>query len=288
MQYFSNRLLEIQCCDNALMLYLYRTEPGEGQEVEDFQKELRNGNLNSLIVMANLKKNGNLSGAIGNIVLVNDGDRVFARAIPDRVKQSQRTKESSKAFGLVSSREKIFRLRLLREMGVPALQYFAAHHRARIRKTLTAERSGTSTDNPTFSNPQALAGFSFNPKTEWQSCTNFFPEFVMQSVSGMKIILPEIKWKEQIMPPKNSNSARLTLLALTVDLNISSVPLNIISRLELDISAGSSAPEQEWTFPVTFAEGWILIAACLKFKSENELEATQQFAATYLWAGLNG
>ncbi|MBD8018884.1 hypothetical protein [Kaistella pullorum] len=238
--------------------------------------------------MANIKKNGNLSGAIGNIVFVNDGDRVFARAITNRVKQSQRTKDSSRTFGLVSNREKIFRLRLLHEMGIPALQYFAARHRARIRKTLTAQSSGTSTDNPTFSNPQALAGFSFNPKTEWQSCTNFFPEFVIQSVSEMKVILPEIKWKEQIMPPKNSTSGRLTLLALTVDLNSTSVPLNIMSRLELDISEGSSAPGQEWTFPAGLSAGWLLIAACLKFKSKNELDATQQFAATYLWAGLTG
>ena len=84
--------------------------------------------------MANIKKNGNLSGAIGNIVFVNDGDRVFMRAKPARVKQSARTKNSSKAFGLVSSREKIFRLRLLHEMGIPAMQYFAARHRARIFK----------------------------------------------------------------------------------------------------------------------------------------------------------
>ncbi len=155
--------------------------------------------------MANIKKNGNLSGAIGNIVFVNDGDRVFMRAKPARVKQSARTKNSSKAFGLVSSREKIFRLRLLHEMGIPAMQYFAARHRARIRKTLTPDNGGTATTNPTFGNPQALTGFSFNPKTEWQTCTNFFPEFNMQPGNEMKIILPDLKWKDQIIPPKHSS-----------------------------------------------------------------------------------
>lgn len=38
--------------------------------------------------MANLKKNGNLSGAIGQIVFVNDGQRTFARLKPDTVKQT--------------------------------------------------------------------------------------------------------------------------------------------------------------------------------------------------------
>ena len=238
--------------------------------------------------MANIKKNGNLSGAIGNIVFVNDGDRVFVRAKPDIVKQSQRTKDSAKEFGLVSSREKIFRLRVLHAMGIPALQYFAARHRARIRKTLTPDNDGTATTNPTFGNPQALTGFSFNPKTEWQTCTNFFPEFDIQPGNEIKVLLPQLKWKEQIVPPKNSTSALLTLLALTADLNSASVPVNVQSELEIEINGSSPAPAQQWAFPAGSSAGWLLIIGCLKFKTQNKLEATKQFAATYLWAGLNG
>ena len=94
--------------------------------------------------MANLKKNGNLSGAIGNIVFVNDGKRTFARVKPDKVKQSPETKAAAGIFGLVSAREKMFRLQLLRILGIPPLQYFAARHRARIRKTIVGNPASNS------------------------------------------------------------------------------------------------------------------------------------------------
>ncbi|MCB4235564.1 hypothetical protein LDL59_11945 [Kaistella anthropi] len=56
--------------------------------------------------MANLKKNGNLSGAIGNIVFVNDGQRTFARVKPDKVKQTPETKAAARIFGLVAPEKK--------------------------------------------------------------------------------------------------------------------------------------------------------------------------------------
>lgn len=145
--------------------------------------------------MARVKKNGNLSGAIGNVVFVNDSGREFVRARPDRVKQTAQTKAAAGVFGLVSSREKTFRLQVLRMLGVPAPQYFAAKHRARIRKTVTGDTGGSAGTGTGFGNPQALVGFSFNPNMEWESCTNFFLTFEMESNGEMKVHLPELKWK---------------------------------------------------------------------------------------------
>lgn len=239
--------------------------------------------------MARLKKNGNLSGAIRNVVFVNDGGREFIRARPDRVKQTAQTKAAAGVFGLVSSREKTFRLKLLRMMGVPAAQYFAAKHRARIRKTVTDNQGSSSGNNTGFGNPQALAGFSFNPKMEWENCTNFFPTFEMESSGKMKVHLPELKWKRQIIPPKNSSSAVLTITALNADFNSNMVPIKELAKLEINISETSAVPAQEWIFPVDAAEGWLLIIGCLKFASPQQSAVMKEaFSAAYLWAGMAG
>ncbi|MDQ0477623.1 hypothetical protein [Chryseobacterium sp. MDT2-18] len=233
--------------------------------------------------MANLKKNGNLSGAIGNIVFVNDGDRIFVRLKPDSVKQSPQTKAAAGVFGLVSAREKTFRLKLLKELGIPALQYFAARHRARIRKTII----GNPAISPGFGDPQGLTGFSFNPKAEWQSCTNFFPEVERVSNGEMKVHLPELKWKTQIIPPKNCRAAVLTLFAMTADLNSPSVPLKVLSKIEMEISATAAVSAREWRIPVEPPAGWLLIVGCVKFNTTHHATTVQQqFSATYLWAGL--
>ena len=239
--------------------------------------------------MARLKKNGNLSGAIRNVVFVNDGGREFVRARPDGVKQTAQTKAAAGVFGLVSIREKTFRLQLLRMLGVPAPQYFAAKHRARIRKTVTGDTVGSAGNTSSFGNPQALAGFSFNPKMEWENCANFFPAFEMESTGEMKVQLPELKWKNQIIPSKNSSSAVLTLVALSADLNKEAVPVKVLAKLEINISGTSAVPAQEWIFPVDAAEGWLLIIGCLKFAAPNQSSVMkEEFSAAYLWAGMQG
>ena len=239
--------------------------------------------------MARVKKNGNLSGAIGNIVFVNDGGREFVRAKPDRVKQTAQTKAAAGIFGLVSSREKTFRIQVLRILGVPALQYFAAKHRARIRKTVTAANGSSSGSSSGFGNPQALAGFSFNPKMEWESCTNLFPAFERESTGEMKVQLPELKWKNQIIPAKNSSSAVLTLVALNADLNKEAVPVKELAKLELAISGTSAVPAQDWIFQMDAAEGWVLIIGCLKFAAPHQSSAMNEaFSAAYLWTGIPG
>ncbi|UFK97399.1 hypothetical protein [Kaistella faecalis] len=237
--------------------------------------------------MARVKKNGNLSGTIGNIVFVNDGERAFVRAKPDRVKQTTQTKAAAGVFGLVSSREKTFRLQVLRMLGVPAPQYFAAKQRARIRKTVTGDTGGSAGTGTGFGNPQALAGFSFNPEMEWESCTNFFLTFEMESNGEMKVHLPELKWKNQIIPVKNSSSAVLTLVAITADLNKEAVPIKEVAKLELEISGTSAVPAQDWIFPVDAAEGWLLIIGCLKFGAPNQSSVMKEaFSAAYLWTGM--
>ncbi len=235
--------------------------------------------------MANLKKNGNLSGAIGQIVFVNDGQRTFARVKPDKVKQTPETKAAARIFGLVSAKEKVFRMQLLKILGIPPIQYFAARHRARIRKTAQQDLAGSPESLAQFGDPQCLAGFSFNPKIEWQSCTNFFPEVESSSNTELKIFLPEIKWKTQIIPTKNCNSAIITLMVISADLNSIDVPVKVLSTVQTKISATASFPAQEWLIPIDAADGWLLMVGCVQFLPKNQPPSdTENFSAAYLWA----
>ncbi|WHF52385.1 hypothetical protein QGN23_03675 [Chryseobacterium gotjawalense] len=210
---------------------------------------------------------------------------MFVRLKPDSVKQSPQTKAAARVFGLVSSREKMFRLQILRIMGIPALQYFAARHRARIRKTVSGDTGGSSGTTAGFGNPQALAGFSFNPKMEWESCTNFFPEVERVSNGEMKVHLPELKWKTQIIPPKNCSTAVLTFFAITADLNSPWVPLKVLSKIEMEISATAAVPATEWRIPTEPAEEWLLIVGCVKFAAPDQHSVPKEhFSAAYLWA----
>lgn len=237
--------------------------------------------------MAIIKKNGNLCGAIGNIVFVNDGDRVFARMKPDSIKQSARTKAAASVFGLVSTREKLLRLNIFKALSIPAIQYFAARHRARIQKTITKQVTEDSANMPEFGDPQALVGFNFNPKLDWQNCTNFFPEYSLTPGSGMKVSLPQLAWGKQVTPPKNAASCTLTLVTLHADLNSRDVPVTQIARFDVEINASSASPAQDWIFPLEETGDWLLIIGCLKFSTHKTGAGIQpQFAATYLWAGL--
>lgn len=74
--------------------------------------------------MAMLKKNGGLSGAVGDIVVVNSGERTLVRSKRDGVKQSERTKAAASVFGIVSAREKWLHREIKYGLGFPALEYF--------------------------------------------------------------------------------------------------------------------------------------------------------------------
>jgi len=127
--------------------------------------------------MARLKKNGNLSDAIGNIVFINDGERCYVRAKPGTVKQTKKTKDAAAVFGWVSRQEKQFRLFLQDSLGFVPQQYFAARHMARLRKTVIQQEGSSGKMIARFQESTALIGFEFNSKQKWESCTNFSPNW---------------------------------------------------------------------------------------------------------------
>ncbi len=257
----------------VFLLHLYCIFTEEGWE--EIPVILRPKNC----IMARLKNKGNLSGAIGNIVFVNDGQRVFVRSVPDTVKQSERTKVASKVFGLVSAKEKGLRRHLLQALGMPALQYLAAKHRGRLQKTVVADGEG----NLQFGTPEALAGFEFNPHLEWSRCTNFFPVVKTDNNGTMEVMLPELKWGQQIKAPKNATSARLKLCAVAVDMNSENLTIKTVSEVSFSLSRYQSADAQTWSFTQP-NEGWLLVLGSLYFEGAGSTNA-ECFSGCYLWVG---
>lgn len=237
--------------------------------------------------MAHINKKGNLSGALGEIVFVNDGDRKYTRLRPDLVRQSERTKAASKVFGMVSSREKKFRTKLLNRLQMPAIQYLAAQHRGRLQKCITGGANSAQQEEPQFGNPEALIGFEFNRKLKWHERTNFFPFFKETANGALKVSLPAIKWGREIKTRPKATSAVLTLTAVSVNLNSTDVPLKIVSTLTMEVGRSSESPAQEWTVPADDAPGWLLIIGMVQYSGNGLSEKrSETFSATYLWTGI--
>lgn len=234
--------------------------------------------------MAILNKDGGLSGPIGNFVFVQSGGRTIVRSRPDNVRQTQRTKSAATVFGVVSQREKVYRNAMLRAVGFPAFQHFAARHRARILKTVLHDAGSVLEGKPRFGSPEALTGFDFNPALPWSNCTNFFPVIHKTGGGGLMVELPEIRWREHLKPPRKATGAVVTLAAVAVDFNHDSGKIKTADTLVLDFARGTVHGPQDWKIEAEGTGGWLLVACAIHFKG-TAAEKAGQYSGTYLWAG---
>lgn len=234
--------------------------------------------------MGILKKNGSLSGAVGNIVFVNSGERTLVRSKPDGVKQTERTKAAASVFGIVSAREKWLRREITYGLGFPALQYFAARHWARLRRTVTNDADSMILGKANFGIPEALTGFDFNPKLEWSKCANFYPDIKKNVDDSVDVHLPDIRWRQEIKPPRSAKSASLKLHALAANLNCNTPDIRRIDDLTIDFTSGHHIASQIWKIESVEPAHWILIVGLLRFTGNFSNDA-ECFSGIYLWAG---
>ncbi len=235
--------------------------------------------------MARLKKNGNLSGAIGNLVFINDGERAYVRARPGSVEQTRKTRDAAAVFGWVSRQEKQFRLFLQDSIGLVPQQYFAARHVARLRKTVMQQEGDSGKVIARFQDPTALIGFDFNPKQTWERCTNFFPELDVNSEKVCKLSIPALSWGKEIKPPAFSNLIYINFHAISADLGQPAVSPELIAAMALEIREKETLHAREWQFSTPADTRWLLIIAIITFDSvRRQLSKTEKTAGTYLFA----
>lgn len=235
--------------------------------------------------MARLKKNGNLSGAIGNLVFINDGERVYVRARPGSVEQTKNTRDAAAVFGWVSRQEKQFRLFLQERLGLVPQQYFAARHVARLRKTVMQQEGDSGNMIARFQDPTALIGFDFNPKQTWERFTNFFPELERDADHDYKLSIPALSWGKEIKPPAFTNLITINFHAISADLNQPAVNPELIATMAMEIREKEKLPAREWQFSLPAETRWLLVIAIITFDSvRKQISKTDKTAGTYLFA----
>ncbi|WDF46108.1 hypothetical protein PQ459_14515 [Chryseobacterium sp. KACC 21268] len=235
--------------------------------------------------MARLKKNGNLSGAVGNLVFVNDGDRVYVREKGNKPKQTKNTKAEAEKFALAGVKEKLYRNLLKDKIGLVSHQYQAVKHKTRLLKTISSKVTESGTTLLSFQDPEAMIGFNFNPKVEWQRYTNFYPKYNEIVDQTMSIGLPALAWGDQIRAPKNATTAKLNFYAVSTNLNFKVVDVEVLSSLSLLLREKENVPAQDWSFSIPQNTKWLFIIATLDFEStKTQLEKTGKNVGTYLWA----
>lgn len=235
--------------------------------------------------MARISKSGNLSGAVNNLVFVNSGDYQYVRTKPSKVKQSPNTKEASSAFGKISSIDKEFRMHLLQQIPLITDGRYAARHRARMGKALSAAvRNSHANTISSIGIPEALAGFSFNAGSPWEKCTNFYPTFEITENREFGCTIPELELGSEIIVVKNVQSVHLRLDAFSINPLEKQMELNLLSTHNTEIIRNQTHPAQSWNFNFTDKNCWLLVTATLIFHEISANAPATRGSSCYLWA----
>lgn len=86
--------------------------------------------------MARVNKNGNLSGAIGNLVFVNRDGKTHVRSKSKKVNQSTTIRGAATGFGKNSGHDRILREAITDKIQIRNYRCFSINHRTRLRLTI--------------------------------------------------------------------------------------------------------------------------------------------------------
>lgn len=127
--------------------------------------------------MKRVNKNGNLSGAIGNLVFVNRDGKTHVRSKPKKVNQSTTIRGAATGFGKNSGHDRILREAITDKIQIRNYRCFSINHRTRLRLTIGESTNQDCTTKMAYLNPQPMVGTVFNNDWQWERATNFYPEY---------------------------------------------------------------------------------------------------------------
>lgn len=235
--------------------------------------------------MARLNKNGNLSGAIGNIIFVNNGEKSYARAKGKDPKQTNNTKKSYTAFGMVSTVDKLYRAELKEKVSLMTSSKYAPSHRTQLRRTTRQTDLAKNKIKLEYTYPQFLVGYNFNRHFNWDQCVRFFPEFQEYADGKITLQIPALTWGKEIKAPVKATKAELTITIISTNLNASIITVKNIATFTIQISASGKTEMQSFEFDAAGETGWVLVLGSISFSSPlNNIKTEQKGASTYLWA----
>lgn len=244
----------------------------------------------TITTMARILKNGNLSGAVGNLVFVNTETQNYVRTKPSHLKQSQKTKAAAAAFGVASAKDKLYRHALLEQFALLTDRMYAARHRARMAKALRQPAEENSENgNLHLGLPESLTGFDFNSQFPWEKITHFYPIFKQLNTHQLQCMLPPLQLGKEIRLPQGIKSAELRLDAFTVNPMLDTVQVNVLSTYSIEVSRVETSLPALWTVDIPESPAWLIVLGTIIFQSNTpQMTGSSQGNSTYLFAKSTG
>lgn len=159
--------------------------------------------------MGRVNKNGNLSGAIGNLVFVNRDGKTHVRSKPNKVNQSTTIRGAATGFGKNSGHDRILREAITDKIQIRNYRCFSINHRTRLRLTIGESTNQDCTTKMAYLNPQPMVGTVFNNDWQWDRASNFYPEYNLSAQNTMTVHLPQLKIGKQIIFPQKCSAGKL-------------------------------------------------------------------------------
>lgn len=223
--------------------------------------------------MARVTKNKLLSGAISNLVFRNVDGLQVVQSLPDKVKQTSRTKESGSEFRTCSTWAKKLRWNLSAFLMQQTDAYMyrrltgALYHAIRNN---TAMLKGTRT--PLNSDTSGIVGFDFNSHSPFRA--NFLPELnvVLNEDRQVVVSVPELCSKEALIYPKRYYHAELLVFVTATSLQLNASKEEAYTVFELPY-APTPQPMRHWTSPVLGEGQWVVVTAKVLFYKADQFVA---------------
>ncbi|TDX87279.1 hypothetical protein [Epilithonimonas xixisoli] len=235
--------------------------------------------------MAKLKKNGNLSGAIGNFIFVNKNGKLHVQQKSKTYNQSPNSENAAVAYGQNSNQDRAVRQAITEKIYIRNYHCFVVNHRTRIQKTMVQTIDAQGESSIQYTNPQPMVGTIFNNDWDWEKATNFYPDYDLDADQVMTVKIPQLTLGKQIKLPRNAEWANLKMYAFTIDPNQKNPEANILSSLSLDLEKNKNVPAQDWVFDMPKDAFWALVIATISYTSgKNNIAEEQKHTGTYLWA----
>lgn len=235
--------------------------------------------------MAKLKKNGNLSGAIGNFIFVNKNGKLHVQERSNVYNMSPNSENAFILYGQNSSQDKLVRQAITEQIYIRNYHCFAVNHRTRLQKTMLHTIHAQGEGSIRYTNPQAMVGTIFNNDWDWEKATNFYPDYNLDNNQVLAVNIPQLTLGKQIKLPKNAEKASLKMYAFTIDPNQKNPKANILSSRSFDLEKNKNIPAQNWVFDIPKDAFWTLIIATISYTSrKNNIAEEHKHTGTYLWA----
>ena len=205
------------------------------------------------------------------MVFVNLEGRQIVRSKPGKVKQSVNTRRAAGVFGYVSKKDAAYRRALMRIWKFTTDPSYACRHRSALYGMAGSVRvNGTETVSLLQGNPKVMENFNFNSSLQWSRVCAFFPEVVLnEAEEKLIVVLPEVRWKKEIRPPRKMSSARITFLCISVQpAEDDSHIVKLLARWQYDITPHNSLNAKENTVEGVPAGRTIFLLAEIQFTPE--------------------